>query len=163
MTEEECLILYNRLISLLRELDLNWVEELTKQEITFGKLVEQEEEYRPLLYEIVEEETKIRSYRNKQSRLMTIEYSEAEKLKILLNFTKQAVADTALLEAKVIEYFSDSEFFSQDLSSVLFTDGDDENPLTHSLNRSNIAERKNSALLLKSLIDEALQDIDNGT
>lgn len=164
MTEEECSILYRRLITLLRELDLSWVEEIAKQEITFGKLVEREEEYRPLLSrERSEEETSIRSYKNKQSRLMTIPYSEAEKLKILLNFIKQAVADTTLLEAKVIDYFSDSEVFPQDLSSIFFTDGDNENPLNHDLNRSNIAERQSSALVLKSLIDEALQNIDNGT
>lgn len=163
MTREECSAFYSRLISLLRELELNWVEELAKQEITFGKLVEQEEEYSPLLLERVEEESKIKSYRKKQQRLMTIQYSEAEKLKILLDFTKKAVADTTLLEAKVIDYFSDSDFFARDFSSVFFTDGDNEDPLAHDLNRRNVAEKKDIALRLKQLIDEALQEIDYGS
>ena len=46
MSDEECRELYNQLAEILNNLGLRWVVELTEQEISSGKLIKQQEEYR---------------------------------------------------------------------------------------------------------------------
>jgi hypothetical protein len=158
MTDEECRQLYERLTQLLQRLELNWVAELSRQETGIGKLVKQQEEYGLISYR----EPGSRSRRRGPKSLMTVEYTEPERLRLLLTFIKQAVVDTTLLESRLVNYFGDGNLFNQETSIVRFIDGEDD-PSPHILSRDNFEARETHAHRLKELIAEILNEVDNGS
>lgn len=108
MTDAECHELYTSLEELLNELGLEWVNEIWNQEINIGQLTQRQEEYQSNF-----------SSRSRNS-LMRIEYSESQKLKILLNIVEQAIVETALMEERIFECFVGIEqvnFSGEDNSS----------------------------------------------
>lgn len=144
MTDSECRELYERLIKLLLRLGLEWVVDLSEQEVNSGKLITQQEEYRPIpdrssrenqgklrldFQETIRRNTESVSERRRPKTLMAVDYSNIEKLKILLSFIKQSVVDTVLLESEVVRYFRDDSVFTRGSSSIRFTDSsDDDSP-----------------------------------
>jgi len=178
MTNEECNQLYERLILNLQRLGLDWVVELSRQEISVGKLIKQREEYRTLSESstrdtdeiqrgipTIREDSSIgsgsaRAPGRGQTSLMTVEYTPTEKLKILLAFIKQAVVDTTLLEGKVLEYFGNRERFNRETLEITFTDGENDSS-SHALRQENLQRRESSARRLKDLLEELLQGIDD--
>lgn len=174
MTDDECRQLYQQLTESLQRLELWWVVDLFKEEVGAGKLISQQEEYRQIsdrsIRDSQEEQLRIQGFediktesessKRRQTSLMTVEYSESEKLKILTLFIKQAVVDTTFLESEVVRYFGDDSIFVRGNSVIRFTDsGDDVSP--HQLSLDNIADRKVHAHNLNALLNEILEEINN--
>lgn len=175
MTDDECRRLCQQLIKLLQRLELQWVVELFKQEINAGKLILQEEEYRQIPERSIrdfQEDVQLRiqelryieaesdSSRRRQTSLMAIEYSDSEKLKILISFVKQAVVDTTFLESEVVRYFRDDSIFVRRNSLIRFTDAADD-ASAHELSLDNIADKEAHARNLNALLNEILEEMNN--
>jgi hypothetical protein len=170
VTDEKCRELYSQLVELLNNLGLRWVIELTEQEISSGKLIQQQEEYR-LPRNLSTIDSQLEPYpkpisvdpasrRRSRMSLMVIENSESDKLKILLSFIKQAVADTTLYESKILKYFGDESVFGESISRVRFVDMQDDQE-SHELSLDNVLSKEDHAHNLNNLINQILQEIDN--
>lgn len=177
MTDDECRRLYEQLVKLLQLLELQWVVELSRQEISAGKLILQQEEYRQIPDRSIRDsqqdrqlriqafegtETESSSSRHGQISPMTIEYSDSEKLKILISFIKQAVVDTTLLESEVIRYFGDDSIFVRGNSLIRFTDTADD-AFSHELSLDNVADKKAHARNLNALLNEILEEMNDAS
>jgi len=178
MTNEECRNLYDRLTEVLLRLELQWVVKLTEDEISAGKLITQQEIYRPLSNRSdqlsqseqqlsfsvtsVSMESSLDSSRSSQKSLMAVEYSDSEKLNILLTFIKQAVVDTTFLENEVVRYFGNDSIFAIRNSSIFFSDPENDDSV-HILSLDNVGIKKAHARNLNSLLDEILGEIKNAS
>ncbi|MEH1823245.1 MAG: hypothetical protein V7L31_29935 [Nostoc sp.] len=75
MNEEECQAFYQQLIRILREIEMNWVVQLATEEISIGTIV-----------------------RHDTHDLAAKEYTQKERLKILISLIKQSIVDEVLIE-----------------------------------------------------------------
>lgn len=138
MNEEECFVVYQELVNLLQNQDMNWVVRLAAEEISTG-IIEQNRQY-----------------------LAVREYTYKEQLKILIGLIKQSIVDTALIENKVINFFASNQYFSNLTPDVTFVSNviDEE---SFSINNQSINSKVERANELLNLLQRITEEIDDGT
>jgi hypothetical protein len=170
MNENKCQEVYTRLESLLRAHRLDWVVDLVAGEISLGKTLSQatvsgedrqQVEEVPFQLTILEEvpDEIVRTPRRGPD-LVVEEYSEREKLEILINTIIQAVVDTTLMENRVTTFFYNSELFANSNARVRFI-ANMPNDQSFELSRGDSAERIEIAIDLLNLLEQLRREIYN--
>lgn len=137
MDERECQAVYQQLVSMLREIEMNWVVQLAAEEISAGTIV-----------------------RQNTSDLAVREYTPKERLKILISIIKQSIVDTTLMEESVFKFFANNEYFANLNPSLKFTSDTDEVNLNinNDDSLSSRVEEANNLLGLLERITEVIGD-----
>lgn len=178
MNDQECRELYLRLSRFLSSdgIGLSWVTELAREEIRAGKVIRDSPEYRRLSTDQSRDQDEffpveslriaapgdtLPSSSSRQTNANNINltfqaYSEREKLIILIELIRKAVAGTTLMEVEILQLLEDQENFGFGYREIIFVD-DSEDVMTHRINFENISEKANRANELVRLLDD-LQD-----
>jgi hypothetical protein len=88
MNDEQCRMIYQELVKILRRQEMNWVVQLVAEEISIGIIVKPNDD-----------------------NLTIRELTPQEKLKILVNYIKQSVVDGVLTEDEIVRFFYSNEYF----------------------------------------------------
>lgn len=138
MNEEECQEIYQDLRNMLREIDMNWVVQLATEEISTGTI-----------------------FRYNSSDLAAREYTPKERLKILINLIKQSIVDKVLTEQRVVEFFTNQEYFSNLNHNIRFASDIDEDDFN--INYDNVYSNLEPANALLILLERITEDIGDDT
>jgi hypothetical protein len=142
MNDEQCRMIYQQLVEILRRQEMNWVVQLVAEEISTGIIVKPNDD-----------------------NLTIREFTPQEKLKILVNYIKQSVVDGVLTEYEIVSFFYSNEYFEDLSPRIGFAsniDIEDENYfyLRRDTNQ-NLYSQVEEAHSLNNLLMRILQDIDN--
>ena len=157
MNQEEIRRVNSRLRSIAREHNLGWVIDQVDEEILTGKLTQTE----ATTYKESSEQGSFfgHSFRpgSKTNLLTSIEYSDEEKLKLLLDATEQAAVNVTFMAHETVTLLAELPG-AEDLSDIKFLSEDNEEDLSISLRE--VSARRESAGRLSELLRELRARID---
>ena len=120
MNEQECQAAYEQLSEILRDIRMDWVVQLAAEGISTGEICSESNE-------------NTRPRKNTLPDIQVGEYTAKEKVKILINYIKQAIVDTRLMQKKIVNFFDNQDWFENLNPSIAFTsDTDEYSVFTHS-------------------------------
>jgi hypothetical protein len=131
MTEEQCAEAYDILANLLRRLDLAWVMDQVDADVRVGKLIEKSireisarHTAGSIAFELVEAPEPQRRGRSGSIR-QRVEYSNRERLQILIEAIEHAVLHTADMEEAALKLIANTH---SSLQIAFEPDGSNERP-----------------------------------
>jgi len=131
MTEEQCAETYDLLANLLRRSNLEWVMDQVDADVRVGKLVEKSireistrHTERSVAFELIETFEPQRRVRSGSIR-QRVEYSNRERLLVLIEAIEHAVLHTAELEEATLKLMANTH---ASLQIVFDPDGSNERP-----------------------------------
>jgi hypothetical protein len=159
MDNEQCREIYQQLIRILERENLDWVIDLATEDIDSGKVLKQkqnsQENVQMSLLE--QQENLTTSVSERGTNVVIREYTEKEKLRILIDIIKQTIVDTTLMESRVISFFQNSEYFMDMSAEIRFASNRQE---TFSLSLDNIFKREKKAYELLDFLQELKKEVE---
>jgi hypothetical protein len=161
MTEEQCAESYNFLINLLRDLNFSWVIQQVEAAIRVGLLIEKPiREISPghtaegVGFEVIEPTEPQHRGRSK-SIIQRVEYSDRERLQILIDAIEHAILYTTDLQEATLKLMGDN----QRSSEIAFEpDGSDEYPFR--INLLDVNTKRQAQNVLKQALDQLKTEVD---
>jgi hypothetical protein len=161
MTEEQCAECYNFLINLLRDLNFSWVVQQVEAAIRVGSLSEKPireisagHAVEGIGFEVIEPTEPQRRGRSK-SIIQRVEYSDRERLRILIGAVEHAIVHTTDLQEATLKLLGDNQGSSQ----ITFEpDGSDEYPFRIDL--LDVNARRQAQNILKQTLNQLKIEID---